>query len=153
MVYAINKFDQRHKSAVQVQEPIGPHRRTVGVWCKSIALEGYPGWHMVHMHGDYVESVDCSTRDVMACFSELVSEWRSEVLKRFHKEGNFDENMERDVVLLQASLAGGLAAVRHQAMMMSDFSGGPDMVQKWMDWISHSDRWNYRAKVAAKLEV
>jgi hypothetical protein len=65
----------------------------------------------------------------------------------------FQENIDRDVILLRAALAGGLAAVNSAAMLMPDFAGGPDTVTAYAAWMADPARHAYREKIAAALEV
>lgn len=64
----------------------------------------------------------------------------------------FSENINRDIILLKAALAGDLDAIRLAAMLMPDFVGGPDVVTSYFIWMSQPERRSYRKKVAAALK-
>lgn len=64
----------------------------------------------------------------------------------------FKKDIKRDVILLRASLRGGLDAVRAAAMLMPEFAGGPDTVTDYSIWISAPRRQAYRAAVAAAMK-
>jgi hypothetical protein len=83
--YTDNRFDRSTSTHCTIQAPIGPHGRCSSVTFQTKALSGYPGWHLLHMHGDYVHSVECSTRDVLGAITELHAEWAAEVKERWRK--------------------------------------------------------------------
>lgn len=77
--YTDNRFDTRYETVYQYQAPIGPNGRMAGFGIRAKALTAYPGWHVVHMHADYVESRDASTRDVLSCIKEMQEAWLYEM--------------------------------------------------------------------------
>lgn len=64
----------------------------------------------------------------------------------------FEEDIERDAMLLSAALNGGLARVISVAIHWPEFAGGPDTVTAYSKWIAAPERKDYRKKVAAVLD-
>lgn len=83
--YTDNRFDDRNRTTYSYSAPIGPHGRTSYLSIHTKALPGYPGWHLLQMHGDYAYSVECSTRDIIATIAELQTEWVKEVRERWKR--------------------------------------------------------------------
>lgn len=65
-------------------------------------------------------------------------------------KGPFKEDLERDVMVLSASLK--RMDIAPLLMQRPEFAGGPDRLQAYINWISHPSRLRYRKKVAKCLE-
>lgn len=63
----------------------------------------------------------------------------------------FAEDIDRDAILLEAMLSGGIDKVRAMAMTMPDFGGGPDTVIAYANWMCHPARRTYRERVAKRI--
>lgn len=61
---------------------------------------------------------------------------------------SFEEDLKRDLVLVSAGLRGGLEGLRAAAMLMPEFSKGPDIVDAYTKWLAEPSRREYRQQIA-----
>lgn len=83
--YTENTFDHTDAVTFVREATIGHRKARFSVQTK--ALSAYPDWHHVHMHADYVASVDVSTRDVLGCIADLQEAWIIELNEHLRKRG------------------------------------------------------------------
>jgi hypothetical protein len=70
-------FDENRTTHYATSEKSGTRIRWFRLVAKAIVDR--PGWHFVHMFADGVQSVDCSSCDVLATISVLRAQWMKEL--------------------------------------------------------------------------